>query len=97
MGPWDYRYLVSLSTHRDYLRQGVASALIDWGLAQADKENLPTMLESVPDAIPVYLRKGFEVVEDFVMPYDEKNEKGEVTGTQGKVVLTVMVRQPGSS
>jgi len=96
MGTQKHWNLVSISTHKDYLKQGVAGALIDWGLAQAAKEDLPTMLESVPTAQVVYIRKGFEYITDFTLDYEVKDEQGRLTGETDNVILKIMVRQPQS-
>jgi GNAT superfamily N-acetyltransferase len=49
--------------------KGVGSALLAWGLDQADAANppLPVVLESSVVGIPIYKRKGFQVVDTIVL------------------------------
>ena len=45
-----------------YQKNGVGSALLGWGLEQADKEGLPCYVESSPSALPLCVRRGFKHV-----------------------------------
>lgn len=88
------RCLVKIATHPEFKRQGVASALMNWGLKQADAEGLPTMLEAVPASVPLYTQAGFKEVDQIRFPYAERDFDGVETGEQGEIHLVVMVREP---
>lgn len=64
-----YRYLSFLFIDPTAQGKGVGSALLAWGLDQADsaKPPLPVVLESSPVGRPVYERRGFEVVDTIVL------------------------------
>lgn len=49
--------------------KGVGSALLSWGLEQADKANppLPVVLESSPVGRPIYEKKGFKLVDTILL------------------------------
>ena len=56
--------LASLAVDPDYQRKGLASMLMNEGLAQADEEGLPTYLESTPEGALLYPKFGFETVKE---------------------------------
>ncbi|KAF3067165.1 hypothetical protein GL218_08797 [Daldinia childiae] len=70
--------------------RGIATSLIRPVLALADKERIPTYLEALPLAVPLYQRLGFQPVDR--LEYDLAK-----AGRRGKAVLTIMVREPQSA
>lgn len=85
------RYLIALATHKDYERQGVAAALVRWGLDQAKGAGMPALVESVPSAVPVYEKAGFKHVNEFTLDFPEEAEDGHQTGKTATIVLKVMI------
>ena len=65
-----------------YERQGVSTALVNWGIERADKEGWPCFTEASPRGAPVYARLGFETRENVSLRWDERGEawrgKGDV-------------------
>lgn len=57
------RYLSFLIIDPKAQGKGIGSALLQWGLDQADSANppLPVVLESSPAGRPVYEKRGFEI------------------------------------
>ncbi|KAF2464817.1 acyl-CoA N-acyltransferase [Lindgomyces ingoldianus] len=53
-------YLMSLAVDPEFAGRGIASSLVKWGLAKADRDGLPAYLESTPAAVGMYKRLGFE-------------------------------------
>jgi predicted N-acetyltransferase YhbS len=73
-------YLLALGTRPERQGQGLGSALMEIGTAQADAAGIPTYLETATDAdIAYYGKRGFEVI--------GQTRVGEFT-------LSGMVRQP---
>ena len=62
-------YLAALGTDPPHQRKGVGSALIEPVLAHADRDGVPSYLESSKEAnVPFYRKHGFEVVEELHIP-----------------------------
>lgn len=62
-------YLAALGTDPPHQGKGVGSALIEPVLARADREGIPSYLESSKETnVPFYRKHGFEVVEELVVP-----------------------------
>ena len=89
-----YRNLIGIATHPNYLRQGVASALLDWGIRQANKEQVPILIESVPHARGVYTSKGFKEIGKWTLDYDAKDIEGKPTGETKTITLYMMTKEP---
>ena len=87
-----FRYLVSLATDPAFQKRGAARALVDWGLRQAEEAGLKTLIESVPDAVPFYLTRGFQPVETITLPYTDRDERGEAQGER-QIELRVMIHE----
>lgn len=85
--------MLALATHPKHLRKGVASALINWGLREADKKGLPVLIESVPHAVAVYERNGLMDTGRWTMEYEVKDEEGMVTGEIRTITLHMMTRE----
>lgn len=88
------RYLNAIATHKDFLKRGVATALLNWGIGMAEKDDLPIVLEAVPEIAPVYARSGFKQVGRFVLDYAVKDGAGKPTGETDAIRLSIMVREP---
>ncbi|KAH7122665.1 acyl-CoA N-acyltransferase [Dendryphion nanum] len=61
-------YLHMLHSDPKHQGRGAGSALMRWGLERADSHNLPTFLESSPDAHTFYKKHGF--VDEEVFTFD---------------------------
>lgn len=61
--------------------------LLEWGLKQADADQLPAFLESSPMGRPLYARVGFE-------PQHEEVWDLTKYGLEGTDTSTVMIRPP---
>jgi GNAT superfamily N-acetyltransferase len=82
-----------LATHPDYQRQGVAGALLQWGIDKAVSEKLPLLIESVPQAKQVYASKGLIHQGDFTLDYAVKDQQGKLTGETRTLVLHNMIKE----
>jgi GNAT superfamily N-acetyltransferase len=49
--------------HPDYQRQGIGTLLLKWGKEKADKSGAKTWLTSTPQAVPVYQKNGWKVID----------------------------------
>ena len=87
------RNLIALATHPDHLRKGVASALIEWGLQEAEKQGIPVLIESVPHAVPVYERSGLTNEGKWTIDYEVKDDEGALTGESKTLTLYMMVKE----
>ena len=54
-----------------YQRRGLGSMLIRKGLEDADKAGAQTYIEATPDGLPLYLRHGWEPVEEMELDMAE--------------------------
>ena len=63
MGERQFLLLTMLVTEPRYQRRGVGSALVRWGNAKADADNVPSFLEGSPFAYKLYLKCGWKLVE----------------------------------
>ncbi|KAL4930439.1 GNAT family N-acetyltransferase [Aspergillus undulatus] len=79
--------LETLVTHPEYQGKGVASALLQWGIDEADRLNLMVYLEATEAGKPLYKRFGFDTVHE--MDFDAA-EYGGI----GKQRYTFMIRYP---
>ncbi|KAL0931234.1 uncharacterized protein CTRU02_213969 [Colletotrichum truncatum] len=57
-------YLQPLITHPDYQRQGIGTRMVQWGLDEAARLNLPAFLLSSSDGLSLYQKCGFVVVDE---------------------------------
>lgn len=74
-----------LGVDEKYQKTGLGSALIDWGLRQADQDGLETYLDASMAGLPFYLNRGFAIGK--VVPLPERVE-------YGKFVNTSLIRKP---
>lgn len=79
--------LSSLFTHPDFQGKGAGSMLLKWGCAKADEYKMISTLHASPAGIELYLRHGFEVVEEYEMDL-------RPWGVDDTTVRTGMVRKP---
>ncbi|KAL4771050.1 acyl-CoA N-acyltransferase [Aspergillus nidulans var. acristatus] len=79
--------LEKLFTHPKYQGNGVGSALLQWGLDEADRLGLMIYLEATEEGRPLYERFGFEAIK--VVKFD-----AGAFGGVGKHQYTFMLRQP---
>ena len=56
-------FLTMLKVREPYRRRGAGGALIRWGIEQAAKEGAPAYVEAAPEAVSVYEKNGFQLVE----------------------------------
>ncbi|XXG98095.1 hypothetical protein Hte_004414 [Hypoxylon texense] len=76
-----------IATDPAYHGRGIGTALIKCVLDVADAEGIPTYLEALPLAVPLYRRLGFAVVDKAVFDLAK-------AGMEGTAALTIMVREP---
>ncbi|KAL4811992.1 acyl-CoA N-acyltransferase [Aspergillus spinulosporus] len=79
--------LETLFTHPEYQGNGVGSALLQWGLDEANRLGLMIYLEATEEGRPLYERFGFESVK--VVEFD-----ASAFGSVVKQQYTFMLRQP---
>jgi GNAT superfamily N-acetyltransferase len=79
-------YLRLLATDPAHHRRGAGAMLLAWGLAEADRLQLPSYLETTSDGMPLYERHGFREVDTVAQ---------DLTRWGGpKFNVPVMVREP---
>jgi GNAT superfamily N-acetyltransferase len=77
---------MSLAVDPDFAGRGIASRLVKWGTSKADRDGVPSYLESSPAALNTYKRCG------------SKELKGlQVVKDNDSHILTVMVRMSEDS
>ena len=82
MGERRFLLLHMLVTEPRYQRRGVGSALVRWGNAKADADNVPGFLEGSPFAYKLYLECGWKLVEKHDVdlrewtPYGKRHDMG---------------------
>ena len=59
-------------------RRGAASLLLEWGLEQSKRYQVPAYLESTAAAGPLYRKHGFEIAETLAMVVKDLNGKSVV-------------------
>ncbi|KAH9860352.1 hypothetical protein J1614_011683 [Plenodomus biglobosus] len=87
MGTKPFYFLHILVTDPEHHRRGAGSMLLNWGLEQADKDNLPAFLESSLLARPLYASLGFTVRHEEVFDLQKY-------GLEGTDITTIMIRDP---
>ena len=70
-------HLGYLATHPTHERRGASKTLLDYGAELADKKGLQSTLFSTQVALPLYLRGGFELVDNAVAVLDLQKWGGE--------------------
>ncbi|KAL4741642.1 acyl-CoA N-acyltransferase [Aspergillus similis] len=76
-----------LTTQPEYQGKGVGTALLRWGIEQADQQQRRIYLEATTEGYPVYVKCGWRGVERIKMDYAQ-------WGGEGSQELTLMVRDP---
>ena len=82
MGNRQFLLLNTLATDPRYQRRGVGTALVKWGNAKADADNVPGFLEGSPVAYKLYLACGWKLVEKYDVdlgewtPYGKRHDMG---------------------
>ncbi|KAL4878346.1 acyl-CoA N-acyltransferase [Aspergillus karnatakaensis] len=79
--------LETLFVHPEHQGKGVGSALLDWGVCEAERLGLVVYLEATEAGRPLYERAGFEAVETVVFDAAE-------FGGFGRQTYTFMLREP---
>ncbi|KAI9672155.1 MAG: hypothetical protein M1831_001968 [Alyxoria varia] len=59
MGDRYHWYIAPVCVKQEWQARGVGKALMMWGLRRADEKGWPCVLESMPNARPVYYKLGF--------------------------------------
>lgn len=73
-------YLLTLATHPDYQRKGIASMMIRWGINQARESGVPIILFASPMATPLYETLGFREVGRRHVQVPGEDERLQVKG-----------------
>lgn len=81
--------LSNLFTDPEYQQQGIATKLLDYGLALADEIGIFAYLEASPAGLALYKKLGFEEVGSF-----DINLSKYKPGAPEVYTTTLMIRQP---
>ncbi|KAF2203085.1 acyl-CoA N-acyltransferase [Delitschia confertaspora ATCC 74209] len=92
LGQRPYLILQTLVTHPNHERKGAGSALLRWGLEQADAKGVETYLEASQIGAPLYARYGFQPVKDLV--FDLRDFGYDGPEDKMRQVFTLMIRSP---
>ncbi|KAJ5172058.1 hypothetical protein N7492_004651 [Penicillium capsulatum] len=76
-----------LATHPDYQGRGVGTALLRWGMDQADAWQVRIYLESTPKGYPMYTKHGWRPVEEVTIDFSQN-------GGEGSEKFVIMIRDP---
>ncbi|CAG8961932.1 hypothetical protein HYFRA_00014090 [Hymenoscyphus fraxineus] len=69
------RWLLELMvTHVDFRRRGAATALLKWGIEEADREKIPCKVEGSPMGRLLYKSQGFKDLGPFVIKFNSQKE-----------------------
>jgi N-acetylglutamate synthase-like GNAT family acetyltransferase len=60
-----------IAVHQDYQRRGVGTLLVQWGLAEAERLQLPIYLQASTAGYPLYLKLGFHKVDTVVIKAED--------------------------
>ncbi|KAJ4418847.1 hypothetical protein N0V82_005293 [Gnomoniopsis sp. IMI 355080] len=86
-------HLGTFVCHPNHRGLGAASALLQWGVELADKEQVPAFLEASPHAYSLYKKFGFEDIDMYQFPLedtgliDEKDLGAEMCRDRGEKPL----------
>ncbi|TAQ90552.1 hypothetical protein B7494_g1106 [Chlorociboria aeruginascens] len=69
--------LTFVGTYPGFQRRGAGTMLTKWGLAKAEKENIPVYLESTITALPLYQKLGFIPIDGLSMELPDMGVDGE--------------------
>jgi ribosomal protein S18 acetylase RimI-like enzyme len=75
-----YHYLISMAVHPDYQRRGIATAMVNLGLARANKQRIPVALIASPMGAKLYKSLGFVQVGTHYAQAENDNETMEIPG-----------------
>ena len=95
MGDTRYMLLNTLMTEPRYQGRGVGTALVRWGNARADADNVPSFLQGSAFAYKLYLKHGWKIVEQFDvdlrewLPHGKRDDMG-----YGNYSYRYMIRLP---
>jgi GNAT superfamily N-acetyltransferase len=59
-----------------YQRQGIGSLLLKWGKEKADESGAKKWLTSTPQAVPVYQKNGWEVMDIYDIDLEKHSGEG---------------------
>ncbi|KAJ2983913.1 hypothetical protein NQ176_g343 [Zarea fungicola] len=88
-GDSKYIYLASIAVHPDYQRRGIGGTLLDWGIDQADKLQVPIYTEASKDGFGLFIAYGFEKLDHVSLIH-----KAEVLGREDDEEVPLVVRMP---
>ena len=77
MGERRFILLNTLMTEPRYQGRGVGAALVRWGNARADADNVPSFLQGSAFAYKLYLKCGWKIVEQFDVDLREWTPSGK--------------------
>jgi predicted N-acetyltransferase YhbS len=77
-----------LFVHRDHQHHGAGTALVQWGLDQAENFSLPAYLEAGVYSYPLYLKMGFHEINTITV-------KAEMWDGSRDMNYVVMLKNPG--
>lgn len=76
-----------LATLPGYQGRGIGSAMLRWGLSQADARECRVYLEATGEGYPLYIKHGFRAVEEITL------DRGQFGGV-GTETFAIMIRDP---
>ncbi|KAE9373756.1 hypothetical protein N431DRAFT_438921 [Stipitochalara longipes BDJ] len=86
--------LMVLMTDPAFQRRGIGSALLKWGHALAERENVPSFLGASPFGYPLYMSLGWNVVAGVVLDLKEWVGAGDEDMGWGVYKSRFMLRLP---
>lgn len=81
--------LTSIAVHPDYQRRGIGRTLLDWGIDQADKLQVPIYTEASKDGFKLFTSYGFEKLDHVSLIH-----KAEVLGKDNDEEVPLVVKMP---
>jgi len=90
-----YMRCKALYTDPSFRKQGIGNALVEYGNEVADREHLPILLQATPFGFPLYIKGGFETVQELDIDLREwaPDAKGNDKG-YGNYRFRFMIRLP---
>lgn len=88
--------LSALAVKPGWQRRGIGGQLVDWGLAEADKEGIACVLEATGDGVRLYEKRGFRIVGEVSLKARDVvvKRRNLLVNKKGEVLSVREVRMP---